>query len=337
MQLWDINDHPYLSIKGRFQRDENGEEVWVVSVKRMWSFAKNDWLTPESVEIFDDPQYAGEPGFSAMIHDHEFAVYKHCTDVIVNGRAKAYAKRPVEKMECRLLVDGHIDKTLVVFGPREWIEHGGSITVSHPQSFIESDIDYSHAIGGEDERNRIGSGVAKRNSTLVTQKVPSVFYPKEDWQASSHQVRVAGFGPIPPFFKQRYQLAGTFDDDWLENRRPLLPVDFDRRYYQCAPLDQQCKGYLQGGERILLSGFSHDDIFSFRLPREKYLASADFGDHQTEKDLELYTVFVDTEQSVISLTYSASFACQEKEHLLKTTTIQTLDSTTSEQGVNHEK
>lgn len=30
MQLWDIETHPELSLKGRFQRDENGDEVWVV-------------------------------------------------------------------------------------------------------------------------------------------------------------------------------------------------------------------------------------------------------------------------------------------------------------------
>ncbi len=337
MQLWDINDHPYLNIKGRFQRDENGDEVWVVSAKRMWSLTQNEWLSADEVEIFDDPLYAGEPGFSAMIHDHEFAIHKHCTDVVVSGKARAYAKRPVEQMECRLLLDGHIDKTLVIRGQRDWIEHGGSITVSNPQSFIDCDIDYARAIGGEDERNRIGGGVASSNKVLLTQRVPSVFYPKEDWDATSKKVRVAGFGPIPPFFKQRYQLAGTFDDNWLENRRPMLPVDFDRRYYQSAPLDQQCKGYLQGGERLMLSGFSHDDIFSFRLPREKYRASADFGDDQEFKDLELYTVFVDTEKGVVSLTYSAAFACQEKEHLLKSTSIQEVVENTNERGLNNEK
>ncbi len=326
MQLWDIEDHPYLAVKGRFQRDEHGDEVWVVSAKRVWSVLDNDWLVPELVEIYDDPQYAGEPGFSALIHDSEFSIFKANTDVIVAGRARAYAKRPVTAMECRLLIDGHIDKTLQVFGPRSWVEHGGAVTVSSAQSFIERDIDYSHAIGGDDERNRIGGGVASSNKRLLEQTVPSIFYAKEDWSATANKVRVAGFGPIPPFFKQRYQLAGTFDEQWLENRRPLLPVDFDRRYYQSAPLDQQCKGYLVGGERLMLSGFNHDDILAFRLPRERYVAVADFGDHLTEQPMALHTLFVDTEKQMISITYSAAFACQEQEHLLKTTTIQSVQA-----------
>lgn len=324
MQLWDIEQHPTLAIKGRFQRDENGHEVWVVSVKRVWSFTQQQWLAADDIEIYDDPLYAGEPGFSALVHDHEFPIYRQNTDVIVSGKARAYAKRPVTSMECRVLLDGHIDKTLVVQGPRDWIEHGGSVTVSLAKDFVTREMDYRFALGGDEARNRLGGGVASNNRDLLNQAVPSVFYPKEDWGADTKKVRVAGFGPLPPFFQQRYQWAGTFDEQWQESRRPLLPLDFDRRYYQCAPEDQQCKGYLQGGERLMLSGFNHDDILSFRFPKQRYLASAHFNDEVLQQPLELYTVFVDTEQQTLSLTYTTSFACQSKEHLLKNTEIQTI-------------
>ncbi|MEF1307874.1 DUF2169 domain-containing protein, partial [Vibrio owensii] len=43
MQLWDIEAHPELSLKGRFQRDENGDEVWVVVAKRTWQFDGVVW------------------------------------------------------------------------------------------------------------------------------------------------------------------------------------------------------------------------------------------------------------------------------------------------------
>ncbi|MCV5919813.1 DUF2169 domain-containing protein, partial [Escherichia coli] len=80
----------------------------------------------------------------------------------------------------------------------------------------------------------------------------------------------AGFGPVPPFFEARQTLAGTFDEEWIENRKPMLPLDFDRRFFQSAPADQQCKGFLKGGERLMMSGFCHDDTISFRIPKEKY-------------------------------------------------------------------
>ncbi|WP_237385469.1 DUF2169 family type VI secretion system accessory protein [Xenorhabdus sp. Sc-CR9] len=37
----------------------------------------------------------------------------------------------------------------------------------------------------------------------------------------------------------RRQLAGTYDDDWLTHRHPYLPKDFDFRYWNGAPADQQ--------------------------------------------------------------------------------------------------
>ncbi|MCZ8489692.1 DUF2169 domain-containing protein [Vibrio lentus] len=76
------------------------------------------------------------------------------------------------------------------------------------------------------------------------------------------------------FGARQQQYAGTFDDDWLKNRKPLYPVDFDQRFYQSAPLDQQCKGFISGGERLMMSGFCHNDALSFRFPQRDVTASS---------------------------------------------------------------
>ncbi|MGF1751783.1 DUF2169 family type VI secretion system accessory protein [Vibrio cionasavignyae] len=320
MQLWDIESPLNLTLKGRFQRDENGDEVWVVVGKRTWKLNGSIWLETSGEEICDDPVYVGEPGFSAMKIDHEFAHYKQNTDVVIYGRARSYAKKPVLYHECRVLLDEHINKTIAVHGERVWIEHSGSITISHSTEFIEQNIDYSCAIGG-DIRNRLGSGIASSNKELIEQRVPSVFYQNEDWSSTGKSLRVAGFGPIPPFFASRLAYAGTFDKHWQENRRPMLPVDFDRRFYQSAPKDQQCNGYLKGGERLVMSGFCHDETMVFRIPSEQYVALVTFQDEQQRVDMDIYTVFVDTENRTVSISYTAAFPCQGKEHLLASTTI----------------
>ncbi|MCG9595572.1 DUF2169 domain-containing protein [Vibrio sp. Isolate25] len=315
MQLWDIEQTTDLQTKGRFQRDENGHEVWVLTAKRQWNLNEKVWQEVLAEEIHDDPVYLGEPGLSAMKIDHEFPVSKQNTDVLVYGKARAYANRPVTYHECRILIDSHIDKTIAVHGERQWVEHGGSVTVSLPKAYVEAEIDYSRALGG-DERNRLGSGVAKSSSELLERGVPSVFFPNEDWGPNTKNLRVAGLGPVPPFFSERMQYAGTFDDKWQESRRPLLPEDFNRRFYQSAPADQQCNGFLEGGERLMMSGFSHDDVFSFRIPSEKYVAVADFGEEKFRIPMAMYTVFIDTEAKRLTISYSASFPCQAKEHLL---------------------
>lgn len=320
MQLWDIESNTDLSVKGRFQRDSDGNEVWVVVAKKTWQWLEGAWHPLAESEIFDDPQYLGEPGLSAMKVDHEFVYLKNNTDVLLYGKARSYAKKPVTQHECRLLIDGHIDKALSIIGERNWIEHGGSVTVSRPVAFIEAEIDYSCAIGG-DERNRIGGGVAKSNQELLEQKVPSVFYSQENWQSSTNKIRVAGFGPLPPFFKSRSVLAGTFDDHWVMSRKPMLPEDFDLRFYQSAPLDQQCKGHLVGGERIVISGFCHNETLSFRIPATQYSATANFDGEIQRRAMDIYTVFIDAEAKTLSLSFNASFPCQGREHLLTTTQV----------------
>lgn len=199
MQLWDIEESDSYTLKGRFQRDRQGHEVWVLSMKKAWLWSEGRWVQEETPAVInDDPIYAGDAGFSAMISDHDFPIYKKNTDILIYGKAKTYAKKPVSSHSCRLLVDEHIDKSLIVIGERQWIDHSGSIAVSAAQPFIEREIDYTNAIGG-DERNRLGSGIAESNDELLKTKVPSVFYAGQNWQANSNKVQVAGFGPLPPF------------------------------------------------------------------------------------------------------------------------------------------
>ncbi|MDN3611784.1 DUF2169 family type VI secretion system accessory protein [Vibrio ostreicida] len=315
MQLWDIETSDNQMVQGRFQRDQHGGEVWVMTMKRQWNLVDKVWTEVPAQEIYDDPVYEGEPGLSAMKIDHEFAVSKRNTDVVVFGKARSYAKRPVTYQECRLLIDGHIDKTIAVYGERQWIEHGGSVAVSHPKAFVEANLDYSRALGG-DERNRLGTGIATSHKTLIERPVPSVFAPGEDWAPSAKHLKVAGFGPLPPFFSHRAKFAGCFDTHWQQHRRPLLPEDFDTRFYQSAPEDQQCDGFLTGGERLMMSGFCHDDVLSFRFPSETYIATALFGEDTRHVPMSLYTVFIDTEEKILTLSYSAAFPCQAQEHLL---------------------
>ena len=55
MQLWDIEQTEGVLVKGRFQRDENGHEVWVLTAKRQWNFVVNQWQEVEAAELYDDP------------------------------------------------------------------------------------------------------------------------------------------------------------------------------------------------------------------------------------------------------------------------------------------
>src|SRR4029079_3507430 len=48
-----------------------------------------------------------------------------------------------------------------------------------------------------------------------------------------------GWAAIPAHWSQRARFAGTYDDAWRESRWPLPPEDFDPRFFNVAPIDQQ--------------------------------------------------------------------------------------------------
>jgi hypothetical protein len=74
-----------------------------------------------------------------------------------------------------------------------------------------------------------------------------------------------GFGPIGRNWAARYPFAGTYDQDWLDKTFPFLPQDFDERYYQAAPEDQQidCP---RGGEEVQLLNLTPSGRTRFFLP-----------------------------------------------------------------------
>jgi hypothetical protein len=72
-------------------------------------------------------------------------------------------------------------------------------------------------------------------------------------------------GPVGRGWPSRIRYAGTYDNTWLEHEFPFLPQDFDARYFQCAPEDQQVSPP-QGGERVLLVNLTPDGRREFLFP-----------------------------------------------------------------------
>jgi hypothetical protein len=74
------------------------------------------------------------------------------------------------------------------------------------------------------------------------------------------------FGSVSRNFKLRIPYAGTYDKAWLQSRAPFWPKDFDYRYFQSAPPEQQI-AYLAGGEEVVLENLTPAGLKRFRIPR----------------------------------------------------------------------
>src|SRR5207245_5439853 len=64
----------------------------------------------------------------------------------------------------------------------------------------------------------------------------------------------------------RASFAGTYDDAWAGARAPLLPKDFDRRFFNAAAPGLVAPGYLRGDEPVLVRNVTREGTLSFALP-----------------------------------------------------------------------
>jgi hypothetical protein len=73
------------------------------------------------------------------------------------------------------------------------------------------------------------------------------------------------FGPLGRAWQPRVGLAGTYDKHWRDNVCPFLPEDFDDRYFQAGPPNQQMSHPI-GGEVVELLNLTPVGQTIFRLP-----------------------------------------------------------------------
>lgn len=106
------------------------------------------------------------------------------------------------------------------------------------------------------EQNPVGQGYAEKwflHATNLTRiPVPQIEASSEPMARFGETHAPQGFGVVGRAWRPRVGLAGTYDQQWLEQRHPNLPADFDFAYWNGAPADQQVTPHLDGDENITL-------------------------------------------------------------------------------------
>jgi hypothetical protein len=261
--------------------DKTGAENVVVAVKGTFTLPRPGEmprLAAEQLPLVDADLFTGEPGRSATKVECDYALEKPFCDVLLNGSAYAPNGRMVEKIGVGLQVGGW-RKSFAVWGNRVWRGAVVGYAPSEPEPFSRMQISYDNAFGGTDERmrdparhrsylpNPVGRGwhyniYPELVSGAPVSNTEEINDPVGD---PGGKYRPMAFGPIGRGWPSRIGFAGTYDQDWQDNVFPFLPADFDVRYFQCAPEDQQIP-HPRGGERILLVNLTPDGRREFVLP-----------------------------------------------------------------------
>ena len=177
-------------------------------------------------------------------------------DVLLTG--EIVLASPAEQLDCTLQIGRELRKSLRVFGDRHWRQGGGGrMLPSRARPFVRMPIDWRRSFGGTDPddpscidvRNPVGCGVRRRPITLEGHPVPNFEDPRAPISDPLDQPAPVGWGAIAPQWMGRRDFAGTYDERWQEDRFPLLPSDFDPRFLNAAPADQQLDHYPVGAAR----------------------------------------------------------------------------------------
>lgn len=261
--------------------EPSGRELLVVVIKGTFVLPKPGEqvrLHDEQLPLIMADTFTGEPGFSAPVYDIDFAPRKRACDVLLVGSAHAPEGRQVTRLRVGLRV-GPMEKTFDVVGDRVWQAGLTGISASAPQPFTKMQISYDVAFGGADRNsedesehdaylpNPVGRGWHKhlKNDWVDGTPLPNTEEIGKAVGFPTDKHKPMAFGPLGRGWPQRARFAGTYDQQWLDDVFPFLPKDFDERYYQAAPEDQQVP-VPKGPMEVVLSGFTPDGVRQFVLP-----------------------------------------------------------------------
>jgi hypothetical protein len=326
--MWEHDNLTPFAADHSWVRARDGAEVWVVAVKATFLIRPDGTteVAPEQEPVTLVPKFRGDPAASSLLYDSDLYHTKPTTEVLLHGHAYAPGGRPVTEVDVRMKV-GPLKKTLHVTGDRVWRPGPLGSRAGAPEPFEKMPLTYERAYGGRDEsdpkkptwetRNPVGVGF----HPALGQPLPNVEDPRHLIGAWSRPTP-AGFGPIAAHWQPRVKWGGTYGDKWLKERQPLLPEDFDERFFLCAPEDQQAPAYFKGREPVELINLTPGGLLSFNLPREAFGFTTRFTTGEVVRHrANLHTVILEPDVPRVSMVWHTHLPCHPKVLKLKQTTI----------------
>ncbi len=312
--------------------EPSGRELLVVVIKGTFVLPKSGEkvrLADEQLPLIMADTFTGEPGFSAPVLEVDFAPRKRACDVLLTGHARAPAGTQVTRLRCGIRV-GPMEKAFDVVGDRVWQAGVTGITASAPLHFTEMPVSYDRAYGGADRRpedaaehdaylpNPVGRGWHKhlKNAWVDGAPLPNTEAMGQAVKFPGDKYAPMALGPLGRGWPQRARFAGTYDQDWLDHVFPFLPKDFDERYYQAAPQDQQLPLPL-GPLEVVLSGFTADGPRQFLLPHFAPPVHV-FPKRGEREDLnaQLDTIVFDTDAETLTMSWRVARPLRQSLHEL---------------------
>ena len=314
--------------------DRSGYDSYLLVVKRTYDIhadSAEPTLSAEQSPLAFADEYYGEAATTSIKSASDFAPVKPMCDIVVVGSAYAPHAQPAQRVMVGLQVEGCIRKIFQVVGERYWDTGAVGFVATEPEYFETMPLVFERAYGGVDasDENPRRHGAHRENligvgfhlnadpKVVVGRPLPNLEDPGQPITEWGARTRTVGLAFVSPSWLPRAGFAGTYDEAWRENRYPLLPDDFDERYFQTAPADQ-IVATPRGGERVTILNMSPAGRLVFELPSAHLPASFIYTDRAPARhDLTLDTVVILPDQAKLHMVWRASVRCVGKPFALR--------------------
>jgi len=239
----------------------------------------------------------------AVSRPADVATRRTGTSVVVKASIWASRDTPAPQTTARVRV-GPVEKRITAFGPRTWTKKGGAYVPSSSVPFVSVPATLEHAFGGRNanetyHRNPVGSGLCPDDVRRDGQSLPQLEDPSSPLRTSEDRPPPAAYDATPATFSPRLERAGTYDETWRRRRAPLLPVDFDDRYFDVASEGLVARPFLKGGETVELDALHPDGAIRTCVPRLPL--RIDVNNVRRLPDLDL--VVIEPDEDRLTLTF----------------------------------
>jgi len=311
--------------------DAAGVETAYAVVKATFAFGADEpVLARPQLPLLAADVFWGDPLTTSLRACGEFALLKPATDVLLVGRAVA-PNADTRVADVHLQV-GPLQRTVRVFGDRHWRKSAGRWRPSEPEPWQRMPMRWELAYGGVapakdgsdpdkvpdkpaecELRNPVGRGfVASDAEPVADQPLPNLEDPQAPLVDPHDRPTPMGLGPIAPTWMPRRAFAGTYDEAWTQRRAPYLPLDFDARYFNVAPPGLTAAGYLQGGEDVVLAGFTAGGPLRFKLPECGLELEFHFDGARVARPPQLEMVLFEPDAGRLQMLWRAALAVDKK-------------------------
>lgn len=206
---------------------------------------------------------------------------------------------------------GKIRKVIQIFGPRLY---GADLSISEPGPLGPTPLIYELAYGGREldgtacDENPVGIGFHRNKLALNGKPAPQLEPVNEMLYGTAQKSPLAHgtFGPVPEHWQPRLQHNGTRDSEWLRERYPVKPLDFDPHYNNWSTPGLYSKEPLAGDEPIEVAGVIPEGVWRFKLPLYPMRFEVDLDGTTLGPPTHLDGLLIDADERVVELTWRAT-------------------------------